>query len=166
MTIKKGGIMAIPKRLKDFFGKNGIKYDVEKHRELFTAQEVAGSEHITGYGFAKVVMLKCDGELIMAVIPAPYEISMHKVKKLGYKEVLLAKEEEFESLFPDCDTGAMPPFGFLYNIPFYVDKSFMNEGEVVFNSGTHTETVKIKREDYDRFIGEDAYKDISEPTSK
>ncbi|MEA1913487.1 MAG: YbaK/EbsC family protein [candidate division WOR-3 bacterium] len=155
--------MAIAKRLKDFLKKNGIKYDIEKHREIFTAQQVAASEHITGYKFAKVVILKCDNEMVMAVIPAPHEVSIKKMKALGYKKVELAPEKEFESLFPDCDPGATPPFGNLYNLTFYVDKSFKGEEEIVFNSGTHTETVKIRMEDYDRLVGKDVYVDISNP---
>lgn len=87
---------------------------------------------------------------------------MKKVAKLGYKKVNLANEEEFKGLFPDCDIGAMPPFGNLYNIPFYVNESFKNEDAIVFNSGTHTETVKIKREDYDRLVGKKIYVDISD----
>lgn len=158
--------MAISKILKELFKENGIKFDVEKHKELFTAQEVAASEHITGYEFAKVVMLKCDGEIVMAVIPAPHVVLIKKVAKLGYKKVKLANEEEFKGLFPDCDIGAMPPFGNLYNIPFYVDKSFKNEDAIVFNSGTHTETVKIKREDYDKLVGKKVYVDISDQPSE
>ncbi len=158
--------MAISKRLKDLFEDKGVRYDVEKHKELFTAQEVAASEHITGYEFAKVVMLKCDGELVMAVIPAPYAVSLVKIKKLGYKKVELAHEEEFKGLFSDCDTGAMPPIGNLYNIPFYVDESFKQEEEIVFNSGSHTETIKIKIVDYDKLVGEEVYKDISAPPAK
>jgi Ala-tRNA(Pro) deacylase len=148
------------------FKENKIGYDVEKHKELFTAQQVAASEHITGYEFAKVVMLKCDGEVIMTVVPAPHEISFKKMKKLGYKKVRLASEDDFSNLFPDCDVGAMPPFGNLYGITFYVDNFFMKEKEIVFNSGTHTETVKIKRKDYDRLVGKKVYKDISELPAK
>ncbi len=158
--------MAIPKRLKDLFERSGIEFDVEKHKELFTAQEVAASGHITGYEFAKVVMLKCDGEIVMAVIPAPHVVSMEKFKKLGYKSVKLALEEDFKDLFPDCDIGAMPPLGNIYEIPFYVDEFFKNEDEIVFNSGSHTDTVKIKREDYDRLVGQEVYLDISNPPSK
>jgi Ala-tRNA(Pro) deacylase len=158
--------MAITKALKKLFKENKIGYDVEKHKELFTAQQVAASEHITGYEFAKVVMLKCDGEVIMTVVPAPHEISFKKMKKLGYKKVRLASEDDFSNLFPDCDVGAMPPFGNLYGITFYVDNFFMKEKEIVFNSGTHTETVKIKRKDYDRLVGKKVYKDISELPAK
>jgi Ala-tRNA(Pro) deacylase len=154
--------MAITKALKKLFKENKISYDVEKHKELFTAQQVAASEHITGYEFAKVVMLKCDSEMVMAVIPAPHEISIKKMKKLGYKKVKLASEGEFSNLFPDCDVGAMPALGNLYGLTFYVDNFFKKENEIIFNSGTHTETVKIKRKDYDRLVGEKVYRDISE----
>lgn len=158
--------MAISKTLKNLFEENNIEYDVEKHKEVFTAQHVAASEHITGYEFAKVVMVKCDGKTLMTVIPAPHEISIQKLKKLGYKKVELADEKEFADLFPDCDVGAMPPFGDLYDLPMYVDESLKEESEIVFNSGNHIETVKIKREDYDSLIGDEAYADISIPPQK
>ncbi|MCK4422144.1 YbaK/EbsC family protein [candidate division WOR-3 bacterium] len=158
--------MAISQKLKDLLDEHGVEYEVEKHRELFTAQEVAASEHITGYEFAKVVILKADGKFIMAVVPAPYDVSIDKIKALGYKKVEIASEEDFKDLFSECDTGAMPPFGNLYDIPFYVDEFFKKEEEIVFNSGTHTETVKIKREDYERLVGGDVYSDISMPSRK
>ena len=102
----------------------------------------------------------------MTVVPAPHEISFKKMKKLGYKKVRLASEDDFSNLFPDCDVGAMPPFGNLYGLTFYVDDFFKKENEIVFNSGTHTETVKIKRKDYDRLVGKKVYKDISELVAK
>jgi Ala-tRNA(Pro) deacylase len=153
--------MAISKKLKELFDKNNIKFDVEKHKELFTAQEVAASEHITGYEFAKVVMLECDGENVMAVVPAPLIVSMEKMKKIGFKKVKLAEEDDFKDLFPDCDIGAMPPFGNFYNIPLYVDKLLKNEDEIVFNSGSHTQTVKIKMKDYENIVGDKVFADIS-----
>jgi Ala-tRNA(Pro) deacylase len=157
--------MALSEKLKELFNKHNVKFDVEKHKELFTAQEVAASEHITGYEFAKVVMLKCDGENVMAVVPAPCIVSMEKMKRIGFKKVKLADEDDFKDLFPDCDTGAMPPFGNLYNIPLYVDKLLKNEDEIVFNSGSHTETVKIKMKDYEKIVGNKVFADISvEPT--
>lgn len=158
--------MAISRALKRLFEYNGVDYDVEKHKELFTAQQVAASEHITGYEFAKVVMVKCDNEMVMAVIPAPHEVSIKKMKKLGYKKVKLAKEDDFSGLFPDSDLGAMPPLGNLYGLTFYVDNFFKKENEIVFNSGTHSETVKIKRKDYDRLVGKKVYRDISDPPVK
>lgn len=154
--------MAISEKLKNLLEGNKIPYDVELHKELFTAQEVSASEHITGYEFAKVVMLKADGEVIMVVIPAPYEVSIEKIKALGYKKVELAKESEFKDLFPECDTGAQPPFGNLYGITFYVDKSLGQEEEIVFNSGNHTETIKIRVRDFEQLIEEDLYRDLSE----
>lgn len=153
--------MAISKNLKEFLEKNSVDYDVETHREVFTAQEVAASEHITGYEFAKVVMLRCDGEMVMAVVPAPHDVDPEKVKKLGFREVELADEKDFEKLFPDCDTGAMPPFGNLYNITYFVDEFFRQEEEIVFNSGTHTQTVKVKKKDFEKLIEGDRYADIS-----
>lgn len=152
--------MSMVKRLKDFLNENNVDYDVERHRELFTAQEVAASEHITGYEFAKVVMLKADGEDLMAVVPAPYDVDTEKVKSLGYKKVKLSEEEEFKDIFPDCETGAQPPFGNLYDLTFYVDEFLKDEDEIVFNSGTHTETVKISGNDFRNLIGKGRYKDI------
>lgn len=152
--------MSMAKRLKDFLNENNVDYDVERHRELFTAQEVAASEHITGYEFAKVVMLKADGEDLMAVVPAPYDVDTEKVKSLGYKKVKLSEEEEFKDIFPDCETGAQPPFGNLYDLTFYVDEFLKDEDEIVFNSGTHTETVKISGNDFRNLIGKGRYKDI------
>lgn len=136
-------------RLTNYLDEQGVKYVVIQHSKAFTAQEVAASAHIPGKEMAKTVMLKVDGDLKMVVLPSTHNVSFEKVKKeLGAKQVELASEEEFEELFPDCELGAMPPFGNLYNMKTIVAEVLEEDEEIAFNAGTHRELVRLAYEDF------------------
>jgi Ala-tRNA(Pro) deacylase len=121
------------------------------HSQAFTMQEVAAALRVPGRQVAKVVMVRSNGEMAMLVLPAPYRLDFAKVRAvLGAKKVTLAEEEDFADLFPDCDTGAMPPFGNLYDVPTYVDQALAGEEDIVFRIGTHRETMKVAYADYAR----------------
>ncbi len=138
-------------RLASYFVDNDVAFETMRHHTAYTAQEVAAEQKVSGRQLAKVVMVKANGALAMLVLPADHRINFDRLERiLGCEEVSLAKEEEFRDLFPDCDTGAMPPFGNLYEIPVYVDRSLTRDKEIVFNSGTHEETMKVRYDDYAR----------------
>ena len=141
--------MTILKKLRDYFEKNQVAYEVGFHPEVFTAQEIAAAQHIPGKEMVKVVMVKADGKMLMLVLPASYQIDMKKLKKvLKAKKVGIAKEKQFEELFPDCEVGAMPPFGNLYNLEVWVDQVLTEDASIVFQAGNHIETMRIKYSDY------------------
>lgn len=145
--------MTILKKLKDYLEKNGVSYEVGFHSEVFTAQEIAAAQHVPGKEMAKVVMVKADGKMLMLVLPASYQIDMKKLKKvLKAKKIGIAKEKQFEELFPDCEVGAMPPFGNLYNLEVWVDQVLTEDASIVFQAGNHIETVKIKYSDYAKLV--------------
>ena len=139
------------KKLRQFLDDQGVKYVVIMHSQAFTSQEIAASAHIPGKEFAKSVILKADKKMIMAVLPSAYKIDMDKCKdKLGVESVSLALEEEFKYLFPECEIGAMPPFGSLYDLETYVAKSLTKNEEIAFNAGNHKELIKVRFEDFKR----------------
>lgn len=115
--------MAILKKLKDYLEKNQVSYEVGYHARVYTAQEIAATQHVPGKEMAKVVMVKADGKMVMLVLPASYRFELKKLKDvLKFKKVGMAREAEFQELFPDCEVGAMPPFGNLYNLEVWVDQ--------------------------------------------
>ncbi len=141
------------KRLKEFLDMNDVKYLAIKHSEAYTAQEIAASAHIKGDEFAKTVILKIDGNMAMAVLPASYTINFLELDDLGLGDrVRLANEMEFSNKFPECEVGAMPPFGNLYDMPVYTSESLMKDKEIAFNSGTHKEVIKMKTEDFVKLV--------------
>jgi len=145
--------MTCRERLERLLGEHGVKYQVTPHRLAYTAQEVATVEHVSGYDVAKVVMAAVDDRLIMLVLPAAYRVDLERVRRgLGASTARLAREEEFARLFPDCDLGAMPPFGNLYGIPVYVDRSLTRDPEIVFNAGSHRETMTLAYADFERLV--------------
>jgi Ala-tRNA(Pro) deacylase len=143
--------MTILQKLKDYFENNQVAYEVGFHPEVFTAQEIAAAQHVAGKEMAKVVMVKADGKMLMLVLPASYQIDLKKLKKvLKCNKVSMAKEKQFEELFSDCEIGAMPPFGNLYNLEVWVDQVLTESASIVFQAGNHIETVRIKYSDYSR----------------
>ena len=144
--------MNIPKRLIDCLDENKVSYEILRHPEAVTAQRIAEAEHVKGRHHAKVVMLKSGGQHLMAVLPAEHLIDLEKLATFVGKDVSFESEREFEFLFPDCAVGAMPPFGNLYGVPTYVDKSLAEEDYIVFEAGTHTEAIKLSYHDYEKIV--------------
>jgi Ala-tRNA(Pro) deacylase len=138
-------------KLREFLENQKVSYRRDFHRTAYTAQEVAAEEHIPGKMMAKTVVLKADGRYLLAVLPASTFADLEKVKAAtGAKEVRLASELEFTGLFPDCEVGAMPPFGHLYGVPVFADRSLAMDDEIVFNAGTHEDTIRMKYADFAR----------------
>ena len=141
------------KKLKEFLDSNNIKYVIIKHSTAYTAQEIAAAAHIPGKELAKTVMVKVDGKMAMAVLPAAYKVDFNLVKKAaGAKKVELASEEEFQDMFPDCIVGAMPPFGNLYGMEVFVSKSLAEDYEIAFNAGSHNELIKLAYKDFEKLV--------------
>jgi Ala-tRNA(Pro) deacylase len=140
-------------RLEDYLRENGVPFEVQHHPRAITAQEVAASEHVPGKMLAKVVMVSADGEMAMLSLPAPYQVDLEKAgKMLGAEEARLAQEEEFEGAFPDCEVGAMPPFGNLYGLPVYVEEALVEDETIFFRAGTHTDTMSVGYADFERLV--------------
>lgn len=137
-------------QLRAFLDKHHIRYVVISHSKAFTAQGIAALAHISGKELAKTVILKLDGSLAMAVLPASYQVDLVAIKKAaGVRVAELASEHEFAQHFPDCETGAMPPFGNLYGIPVYVDETLAEDEEIVFNAGSHYELIRLAYRDFE-----------------
>ena len=135
--------------LREFLDQNNIKYLVISHSVAYTAQGIAALTHIPGRELAKTVMVMVDGRLAMTVVPASYRVDLFKLKKyLGAGMVELATEAEFRDRFPDCETGAMPPFGNLYGMDVFADETLALDKEISFNAGSHRELVRMSYADF------------------
>jgi Ala-tRNA(Pro) deacylase len=140
-------------KLKQFLDEQGVKYVTIGHSPAFTAQEIAASAHISGREMAKTVMVTLDGTMAMAVLPASRAVDFEALKAAaGASEVKLASEADFRDLFAECEVGAMPPFGNLYDMAVYADESLAEDDEIAFNAGTHKELVKLAWSDYQRLV--------------
>ena len=140
-------------RLKEFLEENEIKFVTISHSQAFTAQEIAAAAHVPGKELAKTVMVKLDGELAMVALPATDQVSIPRLKEAtGAGEVELALEGEFSDRFPNCEIGAMPPFGNLWDMTVFVDEHLREDEQIAFNAGSHTELVKLSYADYERLV--------------
>ena len=145
--------MPILRRLKELFDEAKVSYEVYNHPLAYTAQEIAARQHFSGKEMAKVVMIEVDDRLIMGVIPGSQKINLNTVKaSLGVKQARLATEDEFISRFPECEVGAMPPFGHLFGLPVFVDPALEKDDVIYFNAGNHVQTVRLSYKDFARLV--------------
>ena len=145
--------MAISKKLKGFLDESKVRYTSAKHPVVYTAQEIAAAQHIPGRHLAKSVLVKTDSGPALAVLSAIHLIDLKKLKALlRAKKLTIAKETDITSHFPDMEVGAMSPFGNLYGVPVAVDRGLGDAEEMAFNAGTHTDTIKLRYEDFARLV--------------
>ena len=140
-------------QITEYLDKSAIQYEVSEHEPTFTAQEMAAVEHEPGKYVAKPVIVKADGKNIMCVLAACYKIDLGALKKqLGAKSVDLTDEKEIASVFEDCELGAEPPFGNLYDMPVIMDKALEKDDHITFQAGTHDKAIRIDMDDYRKLV--------------
>lgn len=140
-------------RVIEFLDKEGVSYELTEHKPTFTAQHMAAEEHEPGRYVAKPVIVKADDKYVMCVLAAPYKIDLGTLKKqLGAKSAKLAKEEEIGKMFPDCELGAEPPFGNLYDLPTVMDKAMEQDDHIVFQAGSHEKAIRMSMADYRKLV--------------
>jgi Ala-tRNA(Pro) deacylase len=141
------------KKLAEFLNGHNIKYVTIRHSLAYTAQEIAASAHLPGKELAKTVMINIDGKMAMAVLPASSKVNFETLKNAaGAENAELASEEEFQRMFPDCEIGAMPPFGNLYGMEVFASETLAQDEEIAFNAGSHTELVQLAYKDFERLV--------------
>ncbi len=138
-------------KLIEFLDKSGVNYEVSKHQPAFTAQSMAAVEHEPGKYVAKPVIVKADDKYVMCVLPACYKIDLRALKnQLGAKKVELVEEKDIGKIFGDCELGAQPPFGNLYDLPTIIDKTLEKDDHIMFQSGTHEKAIRMSMADYQK----------------
>lgn len=140
-------------RLTEFLEQNEVAFDTIPHAQAFTAQEIASAAHIPGKEMAKTVVVKIDGDFALVVLPASDWVSLERLKAVtGAKSVEIASEDEFREVFPECEVGAMPPFGNLWGLNVFVEERLREDEQIAFNAGDHKELVKLAYGDYERLV--------------
>jgi len=145
--------MKCQEQLEQYLRDRQVAYLIQHHPQVYTSQNIAECEHISGKKVAKSVIVIADGNEALLVLPATARVDLDKARTcLKARDVRLAREEEFRNTFPNCEVGAMPPFGNLYNLPVYVEPSLSAQETIVFPCGTHTETMSLKYADFERLV--------------
>ncbi len=140
-------------KVKKFLDEKNIKYISITHSPVYTALEIAESVHIPGKEMVKSVIVKLEDRVVMVVLPSTSHVDLEIVRvAMDARKAELANEYTFRSLFPDCEIGAMPPFGNLYNIDMIVSDRLEEDAEIAFNAGTHREVIKMKYNDYKEIV--------------
>jgi Ala-tRNA(Pro) deacylase len=145
--------MKCKERLETYLREQQVPFQEQQHTQAFGAQRVAECEHVSSKKVAKTVIVMVDNQMKCFVLPAAYHVDFEKIRAiLGTKEARLAHENEFAQTFPDCEVGSIPPFGNLYGLPVYVDKSLTTEETIIFPAGTYTDTMSLKYADFERLV--------------
>jgi len=140
-------------RLRQFLDSYNIRYVVTSHSLAYTAGTIAALTHIPGKELAKTVIVKIDDTLAMAVVASSQHVDLELLREqTRAKTVRLATEDEFKGRFPDCETGAMPPFGNLYGMTVFADENLSQDKEIVFNAGSHRELMRLAWGDFERLV--------------
>lgn len=133
-----------------YLERNGIAYELHVHPRTYTAQGLAHAEHVSGYQIAKPVVVKSKSGFAMCVLPAPRHLDLRAAGEVLQEEVRLATEAEMASLFPDCDLGAQPPIGPMFNLKTIMDSGLREDDHLIMQAGTHTEAVRVRRTDWEK----------------
>ena len=141
--------MSIGQRVRDFLDSHHVNYTALPHPQAFPAQKIAKELHVSSKQFAKAVVLRADGHLLMGVLPASHRLILGKLKEsLEAKHLEMVPEKELSGLCSDSELGAFPPFGNLYGMETWVDRSLGKSEDIVFNAGTHRDAVRMRFADY------------------
>jgi Ala-tRNA(Pro) deacylase len=141
------------RRLREFLDSHGVRYFVVSHSAAYTAQEIAAAAHVPGKELAKTVMVNIAGKMAMVILPASRQLDFERLREItDTRDVELAGEKEFAGLFPECEIGAMPPFGNLYGMDVYVSEELESDDEIAFNAGAHNELLRLSYEDYKKLV--------------
>ncbi len=145
--------VSIPTQIKKYLDDNKVRYEHISHPPVYTAQEVAEAVHASGKAVAKTVILSDDLGFVMAVVPATHRVCLESLRAMaGRRGLDIAKELEFQSLFPNCEPGAMAPFGNLYELPVFVDASLREDESITFNAGTHEDAIRMAYAAFEQLV--------------
>jgi len=145
--------MALLACLTEALKRERMPYVAFRHPPAYTAQEMAAVSHTPGRCAVKVVICIADGQAVQAVVPAHYLVDLERLRLLaGAGTLRLAREDEISGLYPDFEVGAAPPFGSLYGHRVFVERCFVGEPEMVFNAGTHTESLCMHYGDFAEMV--------------
>ena len=141
--------MSISQTLRAYLDRERVRYDVLPHPKAYRAAAIAQTLHAPEKEMAKVVIVKVDERFVMTVLPASWNVDLHRLREVFVtNHVRLATEDEFKGLFPDCEVGAMPPFGILYGLSVYVDQSLSEDEQIIFEAGTHSDAIRLRYRDF------------------
>jgi Ala-tRNA(Pro) deacylase len=143
--------MSVSRKLEEYLDMAGVPYEHHVHPTTFTATQTAACMHIPAEEMAKTVIVKADGRLLLAVMAADQKLDVpHLQFMTRAANIDLATEQDFANAFPECELGAMPPFGIMFGMPTYCDTSLQENDSIEFNAGSHDDSIRMTFDDFKR----------------
>jgi Ala-tRNA(Pro) deacylase len=155
----------VPRTIQSYLDERGIRFSAAAHQPCATALETAASTHISGRRFAKTVVLKRDGQYLLAVVPAAERVDLARFRSALGASLDVAPEQELDRLFPECETGAMPPLGGLFGLPVVADACLARQESIAVNGGTHSDVIELRWADYARAEHPQLIEHVTPPAS-
>ena len=153
--------MAISMTLQEYLKNQGVNFDLEHHRHTFNSASTAEAAHVSGENLAKGVLVDDGMGYLLAVIPATHRLNLEMLRRTLHRPVELATEGELEDLFPDCETGAVPPLGSAFGLETVVDQKLMERPDIWFEAGDHEDLVHISGASFRTLMGSATRGEIS-----
>lgn len=144
--------MGVALTLQQYLDDQGIEYDVMTHRKTGSSSGTAEASHIPGDRLAKGVVVKSRKGYLLVILPTSRMLNLEELASRLKQPVKLATEEELSLLFPDCDTGAVPPIGAAYGLSAVVDESLEGQEDIYFEGGDHRTLVHLSGTEFHRLM--------------
>ena len=139
--------------IQDYLENKHVHFVIRSHKPSFDSQHLAAREHVSGMDVAKPVIVKADGKFYMCVLSACCKVDMELLREqIGAEEIRLANEYELAHLFPDCQLGAEPPFGNMYDMPTLMDQALSPDDYIVFQADRHDMAIEMQMKDYHKIV--------------
>jgi len=153
--------MTIAKRLKQHLDAQGVPYTTVVHPRTTTALETAEAAHVPGDSVAKTVVIHHEDGYVLAVVPSSHRVDLTTLQEILECRLGLASEREIDTLFIDCDTGAVPPIGAAYSLAAVLDSSLNGRADIWFEGGDHRTLVQVSGPDFDRLMKDARHESFS-----
>ena len=146
--------MTIANRVVNYLVEQDADYDVIAHPHSSSSLETAQLAHVPGDLIAKSVVLEDERGYLLAVLPASCRVDLGELHRQTKRPLALATEAELEALFRDCEPGAVPPFGTVYELETIVDDSLAEQSDIYFEAGDHEQLIHVSAETFEALMGD------------
>ena len=144
--------MSLCKTVQNLLEQHHISMELVPHPRTYSAHDTAQAAHVREDHIAKAVIVTDTQGAVMVIIPGNHWLKLKALQQESGRDFQLADEKDIETLFSDCQPGAIPPLGPAYDIETYLDEQLTSLANVYFEAGDHEHLVHISGEDFNALL--------------